>query len=594
MKSPSGKERSNPSGNRMVRWSFFPLLLLAMILLLSAVFLRGHVSFVHAEDTGNLQITVIFQETDVSLEAQVMLITGFIPIILSPGEDKVVDLSAGTYQMTVTNPQTEVLHMPVIKEVTIVSGQEKKITVELQPLTVATLPGTLDPVEIDEPKLEPGKATDQELRELLDSEDEDLQLQAFNELHNRHGMLFLKEIMEYHHPNIREWSLNRIPIYFAEKGPAPGEDLLAGIMEALTDNHSPVRVSAANALQIFWPVPAVAIKVLTEGLQDPNNEVRASFLQALGGAGAAAGEASDKIIVFLQDEDARVRKAAAEALGNIGVGCDHLVNSLGLALQDADTNVRQAVLGALAKIDGPVEERAVMVAKALKDEQLEIRREAALALSRFNGGVVAVVPEMKEALKDSDSRVRSHILDTLARLKGEELAQVIENVAKILEEDDDRYIRVKAARVLQAAGPEAIEALPSIINALSHERNEVIQAAIRALIALGIEPASTAIPRLTELLLLDMVPGARDTVWLAADALVRIGEKAIPTLVDLLYSDRVEARARGATVLGRIGPPAEVAVERLEELLFDEGEDDTVRREAYWAITHITGVEPEL
>ena len=74
----------------------------------------------------------------------------------------------------------------------------------------------------------------------------------------------------------------------------------------------------------------------------------------------------------------------------------------------------------------------------------------------------------------------------------------------------------------------------------------------------------------------------------AAVVLLRIGEPAVPVLIDALERDSAEARWRAAWVLGQIGPGAEAATEALQALASDDPRT-RVRRQATSALALIRG-----
>ncbi|HET6884208.1 MAG TPA: HEAT repeat domain-containing protein [Pirellulales bacterium] len=76
--------------------------------------------------------------------------------------------------------------------------------------------------------------------------------------------------------------------------------------------------------------------------------------------------------------------------------------------------------------------------------------------------------------------------------------------------------------------------------------------------------------------------GVRDT---AADALARIGEAAVPALIDILHDDDPSIRAQAARALARMGPKAAPAVSELIVVLNDP--DSEVRRGAARALGQI-------
>jgi HEAT repeat protein len=105
-----------------------------------------------------------------------------------------------------------------------------------------------------------------------------------------------------------------------------------------------------------------------------------------------------------------------------------------------------------------------------------------------------------------------------------------------------------AASILEEIGPEAKDAVPALIKHLSEERDE----------------PSTDSP---------------------ARALAAIGPPAVPALVEVLAGDDMVLSSIAAETLGRIGAGAAAAIPALEKAV--SGEDDEVRREAVKALGRI-------
>ena len=80
----------------------------------------------------------------------------------------------------------------------------------------------------------------------------------------------------------------------------------------------------------------------------------------------------------------------------------------------------------------------------------------------------------------------------------------------------------------------------------------------------------------------------REQEWSTAiaTAIAESGELAVPALISVLMHERADLRRWAATLLGRIGPEAEDAVEVLHTIaLYDD--DQQARRAAQWALEQI-------
>jgi HEAT repeat protein len=76
-----------------------------------------------------------------------------------------------------------------------------------------------------------------------------------------------------------------------------------------------------------------------------------------------------------------------------------------------------------------------------------------------------------------------------------------------------------------------------------------------------------------------------DTVLIAATALMEMGEKAVPALIDTLKNAKGEARINAVHVLRLMGEKSKAAVPTLMDVLQDK--DDDIRAQALWALSAI-------
>jgi len=127
--------------------------------------------------------------------------------------------------------------------------------------------------------------------------------------------------------------------------PELGEPAVEPLIQALKDEYSDVRESAAEALaKIGEPAVEPLIQALKKYI---NSDVRMRAARALGKIGDK--RAVEPLIQALKDEDWHVQEEAAEALGEIGD--KRAVEPLIQALKDEDVEyVRAEAAGALVKI----------------------------------------------------------------------------------------------------------------------------------------------------------------------------------------------------------------------------------------------------
>src|SRR5262249_38600469 len=143
-------------------------------------------------------------------------------------------------------------------------------------------------------------------------------------------------------------------------------------------------------------------------------------------------------------------------------------------------------------------------------------------------------------------------------------------------------VRVTAARALGDFPEQRDVIIPQLDKSLSDQNRLVRVTAARTLLMLGAS-ATELIPVLVE------AAGAPDWLGLtrleAIDALGHGGESAVPALIALLKSEHSSARAEAAETLGHMGPPAKAAVPALLEASRDP--DSQVRAASETALALI-------
>jgi HEAT repeat protein len=142
--------------------------------------------------------------------------------------------------------------------------------------------------------------------------------------------------------------------------------------------------------------------------------------------------------------------------------------------------------------------------------------------------------------------------------------------AVILKNDDPKS-RGNAALALSLLGPDANEVVPSLIDALGDQREDVKQGAIDALREIG-PAAAAAAPALVRKL---GTPGpANSSADRAAEALKAIGPAAVPALINGIELQKA-GHLRAARILGDFGPAAKAAVPSLIKMVNIKGGHET-------------------
>ena len=166
----------------------------------------------------------------------------------------------------------------------------------------------------------------------------------------------------------------------------------------------------------------------------------------------------------------------------------------------------------------------------------------------------------------------------------EDAARIGEKTAQewaVILRSDDPKARGNAALALKLLGPEASDVVPSLVDALGDQREDVNLGAIDALREIGPD-AATAAPALVRKL---GTPGpANGSAARAADALKAIGPAAVPALIKGIDGPKA-SRLSAARILGDFGPAARAAVPSLIKMISaNDGHETPIAISAVGAI----------
>jgi HEAT repeat protein len=340
---------------------------------------------------------------------------------------------------------------------------------------------------------------------------------------------------------------------------------IAGLVERLKHKDPDIRRGAAEVLARIGPPAEGALPALLQAAADVDAGVRARAAEALPALNPAwwtsrhAAEAVPALVRELGSKFPDVWRAASYLLAQIGPpALRRLVN----ALANGGKEIRQAVLARTIGRIGPAAGCALpTLLKELGSESAPVRQAVAEALGQIGPTAAPAVPALALALGDWHPGVRQ-----------------------------------AAARALAALGPAAEPAVPALIQRLPDEAEEVRQASLEALGRIG----PPAVPALAEIL------QQRDTRRMADRLQERMAIKDWLERIDLeayqreplkalrnvqwhfshALDDRVETvHHAAATALGKIGPPAGIAVPVLLESLGDR--DSRVRQAVAAALGQI-------
>ena len=342
-----------------------------------------------------------------------------------------------------------------------------------------------------------------------------------------------------------------------------GEPSVKFLIEALKNRNRYAREQAALALGKIRD--ARAVEPLLQVLVDENGSGRGEAALALGEIGDT--RVVEPLIQALKNEDTGVRKDAVIALGKIR-DARAVEPLLQVLMDDIDESIRDQAAWALGEIgDVRVVESLI---QALEDKARSVHLLVAEALSKI-GDTRAILP-LTKALKDE----HRHFVQGNRVVQGDRMEQAWKKIAEderavefliqVLN-DEDNYIRTKAAGALVNIGESSVESLIKVM-----DDNDVNARGLAAK-ALGNIGDARAVEALVDALKYDYNDGVRVFV---AEALGKINDtRAVAPLIQALRDEDSYIRTKAAGALVNIG---ESSVESLIKVMDDN--DVNVRMRA--------------
>ena len=215
--------------------------------------------------------------------------------------------------------------------------------------------------------------------------------------------------------------------------------------------------------------------------------------------------------------------------------------------------VEDASLASVARAFGTLVDR-------LSSPQVNARQLAARLLTRL--GAPAVAPLAAAWQAEPDGRLRLELLHLVSGLGPMARNALLPGLMTMLHGDDrgDQRAAVTALLLIDARQPLLDVLLHWLADGSPSDRGF----AIRQLARIG-RPAVQP--------LVELMDANAETADMVAAGLVVLGSDSVPALQSRLGSDDATRRVRAARLLGRIGPAAEPAVERLTALSTDPDSD---------------------
>lgn len=275
------------------------------------------------------------------------------------------------------------------------------------------------------------------------------------------------------------------------------EDAVPDLAKALGDQEADVRKAAAIALRTIGPPEAAepaVVRALGKALKSNQSwwQLRIEIAKTLGSFGEKGAPAALDLIELLHDKDKKVQQAGAAALRQIGTSAiPAMKTALGSAPWQAKIWVTR-ILGEMGKKAIPAVPALV---DALGDNDIDVRKGALLTLNRLGPAAISAMPKLLRIIKDPS--LPRHIWEGALRCIFSIGNQGTLGLLSLLESDDwtiRRKIMENIGRLGAKVGPEAV---PFLIQALSHKQKEVRWTSAMVLSKLG-PKAAPAVSALTQ------------------------------------------------------------------------------------------------
>ena len=221
-------------------------------------------------------------------------------------------------------------------------------------------------------------------------------------------------------------------------------------------------------------------------------------------------------------QDAPARCDAVELLARLGPDAAAAGSAVAAGLNDRDPHVQAVCAAALAKLEVPADTAVPQLRQLLKTTNAVV---AARELSRYRGAAAPAVPDL---------------------------------VALVNDKRQSTEIRWNAARTMAKIGPDAIDGLDALIDALGDQDWLIREHSAEAIGELGDAAAAKGVPALRHALSDPNARVRRDAVR----SLGHFGESArdaVPEITTLLDDEEEPVRKAAATALTAIAPETENA-----------------------------------
>jgi HEAT repeat protein len=295
---------------------------------------------------------------------------------------------------------------------------------------------------------------------------------------------------------------------------------------------------------------------------------------------------------------AEVREAI-ESLKGLDGQLNALTNSLGWALKHPDPQIRkEAALRITALGSSAAYSVLSDLTRALKDPDPEVRASALVAVSIVRPASRAQVRDVLPCLRDKDPRVRTQAVIAVGRL-GANWKDPVPRLVELLTDEtvpyppvtSDLTVAYYAAKSLGEIGPNAVAALPRLLELTKHKSRLMGWAAFEAAAKIG--PTDPSVRKLLH----DSLAGDDEARGRALDALPNLAKEDAreyyPALLKMLKGrDQPRLVSTVADLFSKVGEGKEV-IDGLTELARDAEASSEARASAVGALMRLD-LEPKV
>jgi HEAT repeat protein len=328
-----------------------------------------------------------------------------------------------------------------------------------------------------------------------------------------------------------------------------GREALPLLLNALDDPDKQIWSNAVAAIAAMGPEAKDAIPKLLEGLDSRKSrgnrprEKSQALMRSAYALSRIGPAAIPPLIEALSADDTALRQGAAKALGGMGDGAKEAVPALVKNLGHWDADVRSEVAEALSLI-GP--EALKPVSEALNGPEPKLREGAAKALASMGRAAAPAAPTLLKAVgAEQESSARAAMLIALPKIGLPPASSLPPLVAALRDSKED--LRHAAVNALLLVRPAADTVVPALIPLLKDADAGTAQRAAYVLGRCGVA-ARAAVPALVQAIRQTPAPAKAALI----EAVTQIGAPAIPELLALAKTEKVDALLRGHWVVAAL------------------------------------------